>query len=791
MESPLQQILNLLIQPPGNLIYHLVLAFSIVSALQAALIGKRTSKYAHTNRIVLGLTMLLVGQVTLYLSSGLAWQGIMDERIFLPALDRAIIFLSLVWIIWLWNFPAPARLGDLVTGFLVLGAVIFFFFTYSSWSEQALNTAFNTTWLDWSWVAASAALAAIGMAVLLFSRPPGWSFGLGMLALSLAGLVTHLLLVPNEGFLSGFIRLGQLAAFPLLPTLLHRLNPPAADATSDGDQRLAAETHTSRNRERRRYSSDPRTTHAWLLLLEQDDPEKTLSGMAKAFSHTMLADMCYIVGEPAYGHLVLQSGYDLIREETVAGTMIDQSLIPPLTSAIQRGKALRITEDTPQPPDTKPLCSAIGLTELGSLMYIPLLVGEKPHGGILFLSPYSKRQWTIDDQEYLASEYELVAQIIDRARQSGSRLVEETSTEQQFELETLRMENQRLSGELASLHSNGHNTAQDETGVNLAALIALQQETQIQISALQSENERLQEIARQRGDFSSASSPDMANAEAELRVMLQETAHLQNQLAEANARNLMFEREMRQYSNVRNEDLEVVTSIIQEIRQPMSSIVGYTELLLSESVGILGTLQRKFLERIKASVERMHGTLNDLIRVASMGQRPIELMHQPVVLDAIVDQAVADTSAQLREKNIALRVDLPEELPQIYADRDAIQQIVLQLLQNAGAATPPEGSIALRARMNQDNDQEFLLIQVSDTGGGVHPDDLPRVFSRRYRADMPLIQGLGDTGVGLSIAKTLVEAHRGRIWVDSAYGQGTTFSVLMPVDPNPDSENLK
>jgi signal transduction histidine kinase len=208
-------------------------------------------------------------------------------------------------------------------------------------------------------------------------------------------------------------------------------------------------------------------------------------------------------------------------------------------------------------------------------------------------------------------------------------------------------------------------------------------------------------------------------------------------------------------------------------------------------VGILGTLQRKFLERIKASVERMHGTLNDLIRVASMGQRPIELMHQPVVLDAIVDQAVADTSAQLREKNIALRVDLPEELPQIYADRDAIQQIVLQLLQNAGAATPPEGSIALRARMNQDNDQEFLLIQVSDTGGGVHPDDLPRVFSRRYRADMPLIQGLGDTGVGLSIAKTLVEAHRGRIWVDSAYGQGTTFSVLMPVDPNPDSENLK
>jgi signal transduction histidine kinase len=250
----------------------------------------------------------------------------------------------------------------------------------------------------------------------------------------------------------------------------------------------------------------------------------------------------------------------------------------------------------------------------------------------------------------------------------------------------------------------------------------------------------------------------------------------------------MIERELQQTAGEGGEDAEVITSVIQEIRQPLSSIVGYTDLLLSESVGILGALQRKFLERIKASTERMHATLKDLIQISTMSQRPLELLQQPIALDTIVDHAVTETSAQLREKNIALRVDLPEELPEIVADRDAFQQIVVQLLQNAGAATPQEGAITLRAKINQNNDGDYLLIQVTDTGGGVHPDDLPRVFARRYRADMPLIQGLGDTGVGLSIAKSLVEAHHGRIWVDSMYGQGTTFSILLPVSPTSNGE---
>lgn len=796
METPIQQILELLVQPPGNLIYHLVLAFSVISSLQAAIIGRQNNPYPHTRRLVFGLSMLLLGQAVLFFSSGFAWQGILDQNLFLPPLDRAVIVFGLVWIVWLWNFPTPARLGDLVTGFLVLGVVLLFLFTFSSWSTQERGTAFNTSLMDYVWELAALFVVLTGMAILLFSRPPGWGFGFGMLSLSLAGFAAHMLLAPAEGDLSGYIRLGQLAAYPLLPTLLHRFSAVGAPAREakvakpaavSPAETLAGQT-TPRGPERRRYSASPRAVHAWLEINDTQDPEKIISGMAKAIAHTMLSDLCFVVSGPSYGHVVLQSGYDLIREEEMKGTMLEQTTVPALANALQRNKALRVTDTDTPPADIKALCSSLGLNESGSLMFIPLSTEEKSRGGILLLSPYSNRQWNQDDQTYLSSEFEIIARILNRAQQQGEAAAspERIRSDMRNELENLRRENQDLHQEINNIRSGATRAKPAGTAApmptDINALVALQEESQEQIAALQAENERLLAALQGRG-VAILSTDELGQMEAELRATLQELAGLQNQLAEANARNLILEREARM-GNVSADEQEVITSIVQEMRQPMSSILGYTDLLLAESVGILGALQRKFLERIKASTERLHGMLDDLIQVTSMGEGPVELLPQAVELTSIIDEAVADTSAQLREKNIALRVDLPAELPQIHADRDAIQQIILHLLQNAGSVTPQEGAITLRARKQEEDEREYLMLQITDSGGGLQSEDLPRVFSRRYRADMPLIQGLGDTGVGLSIAKTLVEAHGGRIWVDTTPGETTTFSVLLPMRPN-------
>ncbi|MBE0699742.1 MAG: HAMP domain-containing histidine kinase, partial [Anaerolineaceae bacterium] len=503
--------------------------------------------------------------------------------------------------------------------------------------------------------------------------------------------------------------------------------------------------------------------------------------------HTMLSDICFIIAENAdYGQVIFQAGFDLIREEKIPGTSLEQSKLPSLTSALHRGKILTITENDVQPPDLLTINAALGLKESGSLLFIPIFTSGNPHGGILFLSPYSNRQWNSDDQGFLASDLELITEILNKAQQPPESSVRETTDRLpdplRAELENLRQDNKVLLMELSEYRQNESKSPQPVPSLDLKALVALQQEAQEQISNLQTENDRLVGLLSNGGQ-NFAPSDEVSRIEQELRSSLGDLALLQNELANANARILDLERNSKS-GGAASEDIEVITSTAQEIRQPLTSIGGYTELLLSESVGILGALQRKFLERIQASIERLSTILDDLVRVTIMSERPIELLPEPIEFGTIVDGAIADSSAQLREKDIALRVDLPEEMPRIVADRDAIQQIILHLLQNAGAATPQESTITLRSRIQKQYEEDFLLIQVTDNGGGIRAEDLPRVFARNYRADKALIQGLGDTGVGLSIAKTLVEAHGGRIWVDSIFGQSTTISILLPLHPN-------
>jgi len=216
--------------------------------------------------------------------------------------------------------------------------------------------------------------------------------------------------------------------------------------------------------------------------------------------------------------------------------------------------------------------------------------------------------------------------------------------------------------------------------------------------------------------------------------------------------------------------------------------MGYTDLLLAETVGILGTLQRKFLERVRAATERLRGLMDDLVQVTSVGSDGLELIQQPVDVSVVIDAAINEVSARMREKNINLRIEIPEELPLLHADREGLQQIIGQLLQNASLVTPVDGTVSLRAGLKKEDAGDYLILQVTDEGGGIAAEDLPNVFNRRYRADNVLIQGIGDTGVGLSIARSIVQAHGGRIWVESTLGFSSMFSVLLPVRPSPAKE---
>ncbi len=231
---------------------------------------------------------------------------------------------------------------------------------------------------------------------------------------------------------------------------------------------------------------------------------------------------------------------------------------------------------------------------------------------------------------------------------------------------------------------------------------------------------------------------------------------------------------------------EMMVSLIHELRTPMTSITGYTDLLLGESVGILGETQRQFLQRVQANIERMGGLLDDLIKVTAIDTGQVSLSPEPVDLINVIEDAIMSLSAQFSEHKLAVQMNMPSELPTVHADRDGLYQIVLHLLSNACQCSEPSTEVLIRARLEEYNNQvgglpDYLFVSLTDTGGGIAPEDQRRVFQRLYRADNPLIAGLGDTGVGLSIAKALVEAQGGRIWVESEMGAGSTFSFILPL----------
>jgi signal transduction histidine kinase len=231
------------------------------------------------------------------------------------------------------------------------------------------------------------------------------------------------------------------------------------------------------------------------------------------------------------------------------------------------------------------------------------------------------------------------------------------------------------------------------------------------------------------------------------------------------------------------ERYEAITSVASEFRTPMTAITGYTDLLLGEQAGILTEMQQQFLERVKANVEQLNQLLNDLIQVASPDTRPVELSPQPVSLIEIIEEAIMGLAARFRERKLAVQLDLPEELSLVEADRDSLYQIILRLLSNAVLCSEEGSQIVVSAHEEvYEEDGRHLQISVTDTGGGIAPDDYPRVFRRFYRANQPLVEGMGETGVGMAMAKALVEANGGRIWVDSEPGAGSTFSFLLPVD---------
>ena len=230
--------------------------------------------------------------------------------------------------------------------------------------------------------------------------------------------------------------------------------------------------------------------------------------------------------------------------------------------------------------------------------------------------------------------------------------------------------------------------------------------------------------------------------------------------------------ELRRLERVRR---DFVANVSHEFKTPLTAIQGFAETLLAGAVDDRENRLR-FLEIIREHARRLARLTDDLLKLSQIEAERMELEFRPVAVAEFIQDCVETTRLRAGQKQLKLAVECPAGLPAICGDRNRLADVLQNLLDNAVQYTPPGGRVAVRARAAG----LAVEITVSDTGIGIPQAEQERIFERFYRVDAARSREVGGTGLGLSIARHIAEAHGGRIWVESAVGQGSRFHFSIP-----------
>lgn len=222
---------------------------------------------------------------------------------------------------------------------------------------------------------------------------------------------------------------------------------------------------------------------------------------------------------------------------------------------------------------------------------------------------------------------------------------------------------------------------------------------------------------------------------------------------------------------------ELLSNVSHELRTPLTSIKGYSDLLMEGTLGEMNYQQLKAVSTIIRNAERLRRLVDSLLYVSMAEVEAIKYDFSKIDILEIIDNAVTDMAMPITEKKIDVLRHVQENLPQIEADAKKITDMLTNVLDNAVKFTPSRGKIGIFAK----KEGEMVHISVQDNGIGIPEDLLPHLFQKFYQADPSIRRKYGGTGLGLFICRNIVEAHKGKIWIESEESKGTTVHILLPI----------
>ena len=231
--------------------------------------------------------------------------------------------------------------------------------------------------------------------------------------------------------------------------------------------------------------------------------------------------------------------------------------------------------------------------------------------------------------------------------------------------------------------------------------------------------------------------------------------------------------ELRRLERVRR---DFVANVSHEFKTPLTAIQGFAETLLSGALDDKAN-RKRFVEIIREHARRLARITDDILKLSLIEGGRLELEFRPIRVEALVNGCLETTRLKAESRGLKIHVNLPQSAPAVRGDGAQLGEVLQNLLDNAVQYTPSGGEIEVKAQANGHD----VIFSVIDTGIGIPESDLERIFERFYRVDAARSREAGGTGLGLAIARHIVDAHSGRIWVESAVGQGSRFHFSIPI----------
>lgn len=270
-------------------------------------------------------------------------------------------------------------------------------------------------------------------------------------------------------------------------------------------------------------------------------------------------------------------------------------------------------------------------------------------------------------------------------------------------------------------------------------------------------------LARKAADFAPSDHDFLAVLSGQASIAL-ENARLFTETQEAYQQLQMLDHMKSEFINI----------AAHELRTPLAILLGYSSVLEDDLTGP----HLAYLSKITRNALRLRSLIDDMLNLQHLESGKIALNRKKLVLSEVLEEIVQDMTLMIEQKGLNVEIVVPDDFPQMIADRQKLDLIIMNLLHNAIKFTPADGRITIKADVNGDRS----VMSVSDTGIGIPEEDLGRIFDRFYQVERTLTREYGGIGLGLAIAKGMVEVCGGEICVESELDKGTTFTFTIPLD---------